>query len=224
MSTVGAILAGGRSRRFGSDKAGAALGTRTLLERAVETLRESLPGAELVVISPDPGHELPGTSRIGDLRADRGPLAGMEAALGYARARGSDGVFVLACDLPLVTARVVRAVLDAAGAERAVAPARRGVPGFEPLCAFYRSDCAEEATRLLDDGHSAAQELLAEVGGRTLELGMPGVFTNVNTPADLDDARERLGRALPRNADLDPAPGGLGSRLPRPGGGHEDDG
>src|SRR5690606_29222583 len=48
---LGAVLAGGRSRRFGSDKASAMLGEETLLGRAVGTLRAGLPGAEIVVVS-----------------------------------------------------------------------------------------------------------------------------------------------------------------------------
>jgi len=45
---LGAVLAGGQSSRFGSDKALAALGGRTLLERAVASLETHCDGVIVV--------------------------------------------------------------------------------------------------------------------------------------------------------------------------------
>lgn len=186
---LGAVLAGGRSRRFGRDKARARLGSRTLLERAVGTLRELLD--DVLVVSGDPAHEIRGATRIPDLRPGRGPLAGIEAALDRATREGREGVFVLACDLPGVTPDVVARILAAREGRGAVAPARSGAPGHEPLCAYYASACRAHAARLLDGARAAAHDLLPAAGGLVLPLRPGESFLNVNAPEDLQAAEPR---------------------------------
>lgn len=192
MHGLGAVLAGGLSTRFGTDKARAPLAGTSLLERAVATLAAVFD--QVVVLSSDPDHAVDGVERVPDHRTGVGPLAGIEAALGVARRHDLDGAFVLACDLPLVEPEAIRALLDALGDSAAVAPARDGPPGFEPLCAFYRTSCLAEAGRLLEAGRGGAHGLLEQVGGRKVVLAT-GPFLNVNTTSDLAVAEATLRRA-----------------------------
>ena len=185
---LGAVLAGGESRRFGTDKADAVLAGRTLLERAYATLGEVF--AQVVVVSSRPDTPYGPWETISDLREACGPLGGIEAALSRAKAEGLAGTFVLACDLPGVDADVVRTVVDAHERELATAPRRSGEPDFEPLCALYRSECLSVASRLLDDGRRSARSLFEAVEGVQVD-GLEGAFVNVNTPADLAEAAAR---------------------------------
>ena len=193
---LGAVLAGGRSSRFGRDKGLARLGGERLLDRAVETLRAVCD--VVVIVSSRPEHQVEDATRIPDLRHDHGPLAGIEAALRHAEAVGASGVFVLACDLPTVDASVLRAVIDAVGDAPAAAPRRDGPPGFEPLCALYRVSCVDVAARLLDEGERGAYALFEHVGGAVIDVEGASALLNVNTPADLAraDVAEREGPAL----------------------------
>ncbi|MDZ7780192.1 MAG: molybdopterin-guanine dinucleotide biosynthesis protein B [Gemmatimonadota bacterium] len=188
--TLGAVLSGGRSTRFGSDKALAELGGVTLLDRAVRTLREVCD--EVVVVSSRPEHDGAGRVRIPDLRAGAGPLAGLESALRHAERTGAGRVVALACDLPDVDQDLVRRLLDTLGEHRAVALERVGKPGFEPLCAVYRTACAHEAVRLLDSGVRGAHRLLEAVDGGVMPSPGP-VPTNVNTTADLHAVKREPG-------------------------------
>jgi molybdopterin-guanine dinucleotide biosynthesis protein A len=177
---LGAVLAGGESRRFGSDKAAALVGGKTLVERAAETLETVF--AEVVIVSSRP----PATGRwshVPDLRRGLGPLAGIEAALRWAKDGGYDGAFVLACDMPLVDERTVRAVSGALGDAWAAAPTSGPGRAVQPLCAAYRVECLTEVVRALDEGRLAARELLASLGGATVALP-DRLFLNVNTPED----------------------------------------
>src|SRR5262245_3037599 len=88
---AGAIIAGGRSKRFGSEKAAALLNGRALLEYAVAHLQAST--ADIVVIAP-PGSGAAAIARAAGLAVARdapgdpiGPLAGVKAALAWARER-----------------------------------------------------------------------------------------------------------------------------------------
>jgi molybdopterin-guanine dinucleotide biosynthesis protein A len=90
---LGAVLAGGASRRFGSDKALAMLAGRPLIDHAIAALAEQCaavvvcgrahPGAESVPDRPEPG---------------QGPLGGLSGALCHAEAQGFDAVLSAACD------------------------------------------------------------------------------------------------------------------------------
>ncbi|WP_120217214.1 molybdenum cofactor guanylyltransferase [Sphingopyxis sp. EG6] len=88
MRTLGAVLAGGRSRRFGSDKALAMLGGRTLLDHATAALG---PHCDAVVVV--------GRGEIADWpRADMGPLGGIAGALIHAAERGFDQLLTVPVD------------------------------------------------------------------------------------------------------------------------------
>ena len=184
---LGAVLAGGASRRFGRDKAAEVVGGITLVDRAARTLAEVF--AEVVVVSSRGA--VSGWPSIPDLRPPCGPLGGIEAALQRAGETRLEGAFVLACDLPLVTPYTVRTIALALGDFAAAAPERDDVPSCEPLCAAYRISCLERVSALLDGGERAAQALFDSVTGTTLPLS-PADFINVNTVADGRRAESEL--------------------------------
>lgn len=196
---LGAVLAGGRSRRFGRDKTTVPVDGVPMIERAVAAL-EGVCSETIVVSSRTDTPE--GRWRIvPDSRPDRGPLAGIEAALSEAGGKGpeTDGsaVLVLAADLPLVDANAARelavAFRSAPPSIDAVAASRGGAdPAFEPLFAVYRRRCLPVVARLLDEGRAAAQELFEAVEGRTVRVGGDVASVNVNTEEDLARAEARL--------------------------------
>jgi molybdopterin-guanine dinucleotide biosynthesis protein MobB len=201
---LGAVLAGGRSARFGSDKALAVLDGERLLDRAVRVLDGVC--AEVIVVSSNPEHDAVGRDRVPDERPGMGPLAGIHAALGHAARLGAPGVVVLACDLPGVDTAVLRTLIATLGGADAVALGREGPPGFEPLCAVYRTECATAAAELLEDGARAAHRLLTAVDGRVTR-GPDAHLVNVNTPEDLESMkRTRSDDPEPAAAEVDRAP------------------
>ena len=196
---LGAVLAGGASRRMGTDKAALAVGGRTMIERAVSALRPHC--GETVVVSARPETPSGAWRVVADERPETGPLAGLEAALAEAGRSGCIGVAVLAVDLPLVGADAFGRLVDAwrreegeareQGTSLAVGAGRSGDPSFEPLCAVYAVGALEVASRLLDGGERAARALFETIGGRVVE-GVAETGVNVNRPADLTRAEERL--------------------------------
>ena len=95
---VGAVLAGGQSSRFGSDKALADLGGQTLLARAVDQLTAWCEAVVVVGRS-----EAPATTLSDWPRAGMGPLAGLAAALRHAADKGYDMVLSIGVDAPLLS-------------------------------------------------------------------------------------------------------------------------
>jgi len=101
---LGAVLAGGLSSRFGSDKAQALLGDRSLIDHALATLRRYTD--DVVVIGARAGG-LPDMPREG-----LGPLGGIAAALDHAASRGIRCVLAIGCDMPRVPEGLIPALLE----------------------------------------------------------------------------------------------------------------
>lgn len=179
---LGAVLAGGESRRLGRDKAAERIAGERMVDRAVSALRARC--GEVVVVSSRAETPRGDWALVRDLRPGSGPLAGIEAALDRAASSGASAVLVLACDLPLVDEAVIGLVLDALGDGRAAAAARAGDPDFEPLCAVYTSDCLPVVAGLLDAGERAAGALFRAVDGRRVHVG-DRAAVNVNDEDDL---------------------------------------
>lgn len=135
-SLTGLILAGGKSSRFGSDKASALLRGRPLLQWAVSALEPAV--SALVVVSAK-GQHLPPIDAavpvvvIEDDYEAMGPLAGL--ATGF-RAVTTELCFATSCDAPLLMAAVVQLLASKAAQADVVVP---DVLGFrQPLAAIYR--------------------------------------------------------------------------------------
>jgi molybdenum cofactor guanylyltransferase len=93
MMLLGAVIAGGKSSRFGSDKAVALVDGLPLIDHVVVGLYRY---AEAIVIA---GRDWRDFDVVDDGGyAGQGPLAGLLAALNHAKASGFDAVLSAACD------------------------------------------------------------------------------------------------------------------------------
>jgi molybdopterin-guanine dinucleotide biosynthesis protein A len=168
---AGLVLAGGRSSRFGSDKALAVLGGRTLLDWSLATLR---PHCAAVALS--------GPGGLADAPGDPdGPLSGVKAGLVWAREIGADRLVTLPCDTPWVPADLIPRLL----AVEAPVVSARTADGPQPLCAVWLVEVLEALTAALAVGHPSVQRWQAGIGGQTVLFEDAAAFRNVNRPTDL---------------------------------------
>jgi molybdenum cofactor guanylyltransferase len=94
VTVLGAIIAGGRSTRFGEDKGAALLNGRSLIDHVGDGLRSQVDA--LVIV----GRDWPGISRVEDWpESGLGPLGGLSGALRYAAAQGFATVKTAGCDV-----------------------------------------------------------------------------------------------------------------------------
>ncbi|HEX6127999.1 MAG TPA: molybdenum cofactor guanylyltransferase [Candidatus Limnocylindria bacterium] len=158
----GAVLAGGRSRRMGRDKASMVVGGVTLLQRAVATLQAVCDEVMVVVARDSAPAGLPPDVRIVvDRVPDAGPLGGLEAALAAAI---HELVVVVAVDMPDLSDAVLSAQLAMAETHpdlEAITLPRQGFPGGEPLHAVYRRATLPRVTALLASGERRMGATLA---------------------------------------------------------------
>lgn len=201
--TSGAVIAGGRSGRLGTDKRFVELDGTPLLARTVAVLRALVDDLQVVVADPADriaimesltealGTEVAGAVRITvDARPDVGPAAGLETALAEAR---SDAVLVVATDHPALAPGVLALLLERARSSDARAVTIRGPRGPEPFLAAYRRDALPTLRAALDAGERRMQAVLAALAPEVVDDAVwrpldPGgrTLADVDTPADLD--------------------------------------
>jgi len=172
---LGCVLAGGHSRRFGSDKALADLGGQTLLARAVDTLSGWC--AQVVVV----GRETAPAKTLPDWpRADMGPLGGISAALHLAQDQGYAAV--LSCGV------------DSLGLPENLLELLAPAPAYvadQPVIGLWPASASATLDALLESDARHSMRAFAEaICARAVQLR--GQSANINTPADLAAAEKRL--------------------------------
>jgi molybdenum cofactor guanylyltransferase len=185
---AGVVLAGGRSRRFGRDKAREPLGGRPLIAWSLDALR---PGcAKLAVNGPPDLAAALGLPRVADIEAPPGPLAGIAGALAWASAQGCTHCLTAPCDTPFLPTDLgprLAAVIGGSPLMAARAVRRH------PLCALWRTDLAADLARLAREaGQPPLQRMVDELGGGWVDFDEEEAFANLNTPEDFTAAADRL--------------------------------
>lgn len=201
MRIAGLLLAGGRSRRFGSEKSVAPFGAGLLMDLPLAALN-AVCGRVAVSVRQGSGAEahaaVLGLPRLIDASDDpEGPLAGIRRGIDWAEETGFDWLAVAPCDAPTLKPAqyemLMRAIDDGA-------PAALGVTdqGLEPLVSVWpvvggRRALAEA---LAGRTHPAIRTVLQTMGAATVRLqGYDG--RNVNAPEDLPSLTSSSGARCP---------------------------
>ncbi|MGD9631584.1 MAG: molybdenum cofactor guanylyltransferase [Pyrinomonadaceae bacterium] len=187
------ILIGGRSSRFGRDKATFEFEGEILAARAARIAETAFEGTAAKFVSRTNGNFLD-RAMIADVYPGRGAAGAIHAALADA---STGWIFVLACDLPLVTPEFIRALYklidDEHGCVVPVQPDGR----WQPLCAFYQAEiCLEtfENAAALTGKHPSLRAIAAAVRPSAVEFAAYSslansaeLLKNLNTFSDLAD-------------------------------------
>jgi len=203
MAVAGLVLAGGKSSRFGSNKAFAEIDGTALIQRVADLFAGLFSHTLLSTNTPELYRHL-GLPMVADRYPGDGPLAGIHAAMSDTR---HQWLLVVACDMPLLRKSFLQCMMKKAVASSVDAIVPRVNGRAEPLCALYHRRTLSVAGEMLENKERRMHEFLSRITVRFLdddELGdwgrVPGLFHNVNRPEDL-----ALARAL--------APGNAGGQL-----------
>ena len=193
---LGVVIAGGRSVRFGGEKATAPLAGRPLLLWAVlrlqrncarvavntrpETQTEALARAEGLAVL----HDVPGDAA--------GPLAGVKVGLTWAKGLGAHAIAVSPCDAPMLPDDLFARLIDAAGGDAAIAETPEG---RQPLCSIWPVSALVAVTEALAGGaHPATWRVLESIGAKPVRFADAAAFANLNTREELAAIAARLER------------------------------
>lgn len=193
---TGVVLAGGSSRRFGSNKAFIDWQGTALVEAVARSLRRLMP--KVLVAAKDPGAmgfiRSEGVEVIADLSDEQHPLGGIHSSLGRLETRYA---FVCACDMPLVQPGLIESLWEARADYAAVIPVWNGAR--QPLCGIYSTDCAGVIRCSLQDPSLGVNSIFDSVRTRFLlepeirQVDPRGLsFMDIDTRGDLRRAKRML--------------------------------
>lgn len=193
---TGIVLAGGRSRRMGQDKASLMLDGVSLLQRCVDRLASVVD--ELVLVGA-PGRPLPAVlselpmRTVEDPVEGEGPLMGM--AVGLERA-SAPVALVVAVDMPLLEPELLRLLASRVDAtHRWVVPIANDRP--QPLCSAFSVEALSVIRAHLEAGDRAPMALAADLDAYRMQAEEWSAadaegrsFLNVNTPEEFRELVE----------------------------------
>jgi molybdopterin-guanine dinucleotide biosynthesis protein A len=193
METIAAfILAGGASRRMGTDKSQLILEGQSFVERIAAKL-VTITRNVVVVGKSSPASAM--LQHVPDIYPQWGALGGVHTALASCAA---PWCLIVACDFPFVTAELFDRLASLRADFEAVAPVQSdGIP--QPLCGLYQTAlCLKRAEQLINSGERKPIALLQSVRTRWVPFAeiedLPGAerfFDNINTPEDYDRIVEK---------------------------------
>jgi molybdenum cofactor guanylyltransferase len=194
--TVGIVLAGGRSARFGRDKLAEPIGGQPMVEYAIVAVGQ-VADVVLVVTAPDSG---PGTTSspnaryVQDVRPFGGPLSGLATGL-HALIPTTERVIAVGGDMPTLVPAVLRRLVDGLETHEAAVLADDAGPRPLPI-ALRRSAASPVVERLLAKGERRLRALLDELDVVVLPQATwreddPEGLTlrDVDVPGDLPSSR-----------------------------------
>ncbi len=179
------ILAGGKSRRMGFNKAFLKYGDTTFIGHQIERLSEIFDEIILSANDTDTYTHL-GLPIVPDVIPGKGPLSGICAGL---MRSASSHAFVIACDMPFVHEKVIRYLKEQIDGYDVVVP--QTSRGLEPMHAFYSRNCIQPMYRCINEGRLRIIDFFSEVKVRIVdEQEFKGLdlstqsLTNLNTPEE----------------------------------------
>lgn len=166
------VLAGGASRRMGTDKRLVTIDGVAMLERVVR----ALPDARQVLVVIDPARPLPPdmfrdqlVRQVLDLRPGEGPLAGIEAGLASLSGTSPDTVCIVAGDMPWLEPALLGLLADRLASDPAIDLVCVATDhGVQLPAVCRRAATLTRVTALLDAGERRLRTLLDDPAGTVL--------------------------------------------------------
>lgn len=182
---TGVILAGGKSRRMGRNKALLDLGGICLIEKTYQIMSKLFQEVILITNTPE-DYAFLNCPCQRDIYPGIGSIAGLHAALSTSN---NERIFVVPCDMPFLNPALITLLCRKEKTYDAVVPFSN--QGIEPLHALYHRRCLPQLERAIVEGDKKLQNFLQDIWTYFLPVSayqhIPDAeqsFRNVNRPED----------------------------------------
>jgi molybdenum cofactor guanylyltransferase len=203
-NAAGFVLAGGRSTRFGRDKALVPIGDEVLLSRLCSVMRLVTPNVAIIGSQEKYGDF--GVECIEDRWPGEGPLGGIITAIRSRASTAGAGIpassrrnLIIGCDMPFLSREWLEYLVEWALTTDAEVVAPKSLYGLEPLCACWRTSAADALQDLFEHGVRKVTEGMKHLKMEVLDEthwkrfdNADRLFRNMNTPEDYEEAKRVL--------------------------------
>jgi molybdopterin-guanine dinucleotide biosynthesis protein A len=190
ITSSAAILVGGKSRRFGSDKVFMKIGNLSVSRNLYDNFSRIF--TDVFFVSNEEKKIVKNQTLYIDLFQGKGPLGGLYTALKYA---AHSYCFVTACDTPFINGKLVELLWDNIKEADAVIPVWDGKT--EPLAAFYHIRCKKIIEELLETKNLSMKNFIEQINAARINLNevyssseLQRLFLNINTPGNFEKAQK----------------------------------
>jgi len=180
-----ALLCGGQSKRLGYPKEMLRVDGEPLAAKMAERLQRLFASVTVVTDRPDFLRYCLRAPIQSDQFPGAGPLAGLHAGLKQA---GAERCFVLACDMPLVSDSLIRAVADRSLQSRSAAVIPADGSRLQPLCGVYSTGLLDSLERFLSErSHRPVCAFLDGIRLESVDVGREhnGCFRDIDAAEDM---------------------------------------
>lgn len=180
---TGIILAGGNSRRMGTDKGLMQYNGRPMVEYSIELLQPFC--ADILLVTANPAYEVYGLKTVTDIFPGAGPLGGLHAGL---TASSTEINFCLSCDMPHMQRAFIQRLITLALPGTCIVPVTHQP---QPLAAIYPRSAMSIAESNLRSGNYRMTDFLSQCNTRYIAADQTAswynenTFRNINSPDDL---------------------------------------
>lgn len=174
-----AVLAGGKSSRFGSDKGLVPFRGKAMVAHVIDVLE--LLEIPIFIVTDNPEYQTLNKPVIKDDFKSKGPIGGLFSALKYAK---TTHCFCVACDMPFLDVRLFHKMMECCDFD-AVVPVFDGRP--QPLAACYQKAAMPVIEQQIKQGQHKMTDTISHLNHHWLhvdencEIYHPKLFANINT-------------------------------------------
>ena len=181
---TGIILSGGKSSRMGKDKGFVELNNKPLISYSIEVLSPIC--NQIIIGANSDNYKYFGYPVIGDEIKDIGPIGGIYSCL---RSSKTNNNFILSCDMPLISAELIKYILSQREGFDVVIPVFKNFR--EPLCAYYHKSIITGLFNAIETNRYKIQDVIKSFMTKFLPItkDLPfyqeNLFDNMNSQPDL---------------------------------------
>ena len=190
------ILAGGKSRRFGADKAVAKLGDKSLIDYTINKLEPKF--AEILVITNNPIQVSKNNIFFikDTMSGQLGPLVGILSAMEWVKNNDKNYEWIISfpCDTPFFEEEIIDKVINSQKSSDKKLLFLKSGNKRHNIFGLWSIELMEQLRNDINQGARKVEEWANKIGTEIVEINSESdkSFLNINTKLDLEDAQKKL--------------------------------
>ena len=190
------ILAGGKSRRFGADKAVAKLGDKSLIDYTINKLEPKF--AEILVITNNPMQVSKNNIFFikDTMSGQLGPLVGILSAMEWVKNNDKNYEWIISfpCDTPFFEEKIIDKVINSQKSSDKKLLFLKSGNKRHNIFGLWSIELMEQLRNDINQGARKVEDWANKIGAEIVEINSESdkSFLNINTKLDLEDAQKKL--------------------------------
>ncbi len=193
---LGAVLAGGKSQRFGEDKSQVKLNGKFLIDYILSEIIDEF--KEILIVSNNQikFKNYENISLINDFKKDQGPLGGVLSAMKWAKEKNNKYKWIstFPVDTPFFKKEILQKFLSEINSEESKLFFIKSNNTRHNIFGIWSIDLMKKLENDLNEGQRKVELWANSVGVKVIDIDFinDDPFFNINTKEDLEKAKEKI--------------------------------